>query len=396
MKYHKANGYIQIPSKVIKDKSLSLESKGLYGIIEYYSKLPGFALNRTYISKRHDIGTYALKSCMAALSEKNYASCTRQTNRWVYKASKVGDTYTKIPKTILSSDLSLREIGLFMVIAYAITLPDVKLNLDLYSAYCSDCKRIVMTISKKLQLQNIYLVKKNATCKYTYTLQVPDKKGTYITLASATTKESKNMKEQTPQPAAKNEQTTKKEPVPYTPEEEKPSRSGQTPLSIKDLLFYDHETRSMPFTDFHSACILESRRMAYDMMVSAIHFAAKAKYITANGQKIYYEKFYSHYVCKLGNRTIREDVVKRILDSINGDSAIRNLDLYICGLICKTVPIATLQECKGKKDSYEMTEKMFGKAIANEEYASDTKNEFTYYYQNGHFYRGTKSSAFCA
>ena len=86
MKTHQTSGSIQIPSTIIRDSSISLQQKGLFGIISYYSQLPGFSLNRRYICVHHDIGEYSLKSDLNRLKEKNYAICARTGSKWSFSA----------------------------------------------------------------------------------------------------------------------------------------------------------------------------------------------------------------------------------------------------------------------------------------------------------------------
>ena len=164
IKTHNTSGFIRIPVSVIKDKTLSLEEKAIFGLIAYYEQLPNFQLNRTYICSRHKIGPHALKSCIDTLKVKQYASCTHTARNWSYNTTYTDKHFTNIPKTILSSDLTLPEIGLYMIIAYTITLPGVHPGIQLYESYCTNCRKSCLDSSKKLKLAGLYKAEQLGTC----------------------------------------------------------------------------------------------------------------------------------------------------------------------------------------------------------------------------------------
>lgn len=387
IKTHNTNGYLPIPVSVIKDPALSLEEKALYGIISYYEQLPGFFINRSYICHRHGIGQYALKSCMMKLQERHYASCSRKGGKWLYYSTCKDDAhYTPIFKTILSSDLSLKEIGLYMIIAYTITIPNVQLSLNLYVSYCRDCRRSCMSVSKRLQLAGLYEQHKESTCNYTYKLNILHPDGSFSEYASTLPLRSERDLEILGCEMPPNDEETKSKAADTLISKNERNNTATYINDIKELLFYDHETKNI-YDNYRDGCYSESRKIAYDMLVSAIDYAKQIKYVKINGIKLYYEKFYQLYVAKLGDRTIREHVIKRILDTIHGESNIHNLNLYICGLIGKTVPIAMLSEKRNEYHGYITIENMYGKQTANTEYTSHRKNGFHYDYAEGSFIR---------
>ena len=392
IKTHNTNGMLPIPTAVIKDRSLSLADKALYGIIAYHTQLPGFKLNRNYLCSRYGIGQYALKSCMSILQDKGYAFCDRVNGQWVYRTACDDKHYTPIAMTILSSDLSLKDIGLYLIIAYAITLPNVKLSLDLYASYCRDCKKTCMATSKRLQLAGLYEQHKVTTCNYTYTLNILHPDGSYTSYATALPPLSaKNKKGRKPK-----EHKLQETPAAMQHHDKSVHAPSPDPtrLSIKDLLFYEHDAKTDFYTDFREGCTAELKKAAYDTLLSAISYAQKAKYIKINGIKMHYEKFYDTYVSKLGDRSIREQIVKQIIDSVNGSTTIHNLDLYICGLIGKAVPLAILSDKRNNYSQYSETASLFGQAAANDDYTNYRKYGFHYAYMNGSFIRFT--GACCA
>ena len=357
IKTHHTAGYLQIPTSIITDRSLSLDQKGLYGIIAYYEQLPGFTLSRCYISRRHSIGTYTLKSCMKVLQEKELASCIRKNKNWEYRTCCRKENYTLIPKTVLSADISLREIGLYMIIAYAITLPDAQIGLALYKSYCTDCRKVMLSTSKLLQKSGLYIIKKITTCNYDYTLFYPNKNGDLQLWKTHSTLHSSSSTDESIVPEDKSF-THETNALPDIPFHDTPVIEG-TEITAKELIDYEHETNSDPFydpDDFESCCRMETKKIAYDLLLSSITYAATHKNITYGDGNIKFEKFFSDYVSQLGHRNIRELIIARIIDSINTDTVIHNINLYICGLIYRALPVIRLGLARHKVNAYRCLE----------------------------------------
>jgi len=386
MNTHKTNGHLSIPSSVIRDSSLSLEEKALYAVISYYVQIPDFKLNRTYLSNHYHIGKYALKSCMDALISKSYITCEKK-GHWVYCTKKVSGGYTNIPKTVLSSDLTLKEIGLYLVITYSITLPNVQMGIDLYKKYCTDCRKNILNVSKKLQLEGLYKLSKERTCKYRYELFAPEN-GSMVLLYCFP-----DLKKPNVQKKERTNVVTTTKPKTMEAKDTNLQLTSSTDLTLKELLCYDYETRD-DSNDFRSGYNQAKKKLAYDLVIQAIHYAKENKYVTVNCQKMFYEKFYQNFVCKLGDPFIRAIVIKRVIYVLEQNATVHNLNLYICGIIYKTIPFATFSSFKEMHQDYEFTEALYGKEVVDQEYKSYKKSSFSYGYRDDHFYR--LSGAFCA
>ena len=388
IKTHNTSGFIRIPVSVIKDKTLSLEEKAIFGLIAYYEQLPNFQLNRTYICSRHKIGPHALKSCIDTLKVKQYASCTHTARNWSYNTTYTDKHFTNIPKTILSSDLTLPEIGLYMIIAYTITLPGVHPGIQLYESYCTNCRKSCLDSSKKLKLAGLYKAEQLGTCKFNYSLFTLMADGSLVLYAAPVNPYEKTSSIETPD--------SKPESTAHESETDMVTSSDTLTHDMKELLFYEHETKHdfWNFEEFQDGCMKSTKKMIYDMIISAAEYARQIKYIKINGIKVYYEKFFNDYMVKLADRNIREQVVNRIMTTLNGDSKIFNIDLYICGIIVKTIPLACISQAKSERYSYEKLAHQFGNELANQEYVSAKRNTLKYTFRNGSFYK--LSGASCA
>lgn len=69
--------YTKIDNSVLLNENLSLEAKGLYAIIKYYSTIPGFSLNREHIKSISGYGETAFRRVWSELKEAGLLEHTK-------------------------------------------------------------------------------------------------------------------------------------------------------------------------------------------------------------------------------------------------------------------------------------------------------------------------------
>ena len=69
--------YTKIDNSVLLDKNLSLEAKGLYAIIKYYSTIPGFSLHREHIKSVSGYGETAFRRVWNELKDAGLLEHTK-------------------------------------------------------------------------------------------------------------------------------------------------------------------------------------------------------------------------------------------------------------------------------------------------------------------------------
>ena len=69
--------YTKIDNSVLLNENLSLEAKGLYSIIKYYSTIPGFSLNREHIKSISGYGETAFRRVWNELKESGLLEHTK-------------------------------------------------------------------------------------------------------------------------------------------------------------------------------------------------------------------------------------------------------------------------------------------------------------------------------
>ena len=69
--------YTKIDNSVLLNENLSLEAKGLYSIIKYYSTIPGFSLNREHIKSISGYGETAFRRVWSELKEAGLLEHTK-------------------------------------------------------------------------------------------------------------------------------------------------------------------------------------------------------------------------------------------------------------------------------------------------------------------------------
>ena len=391
MKTHKTSGYLKIPSTIIKDQSISLESKGLYGVLSYYTQIPGFTITRNFLSNRHHIGSYSLKTKMMELQDQNYAECVQKKTGWKYSVKSQPDTFSCIPKTILSSDLSLKEIGLYMIIVHSMTLPDSRPCLDLYTSYCKDCRKSVMTASKLLQEAGLYVVTKINTCQYTYKLYTVTKNQSLDVLYEVEPDFDGFEKQETEVLSSKsNTENTLSSQKTNTLEDNVENISTKPDTieeSFKQMILYDRETSQIDCVDYQDFICKQKEKTIYDLIIEAVKAAKNRSYVSVNGSKIYYEKFYNEYLCKMADPYIRHIIVAKISDALDKADTVYDLNSYICGIIAKTIPFCLIKANKNEMSEYRWLESNYGSSVANEDYKYYRTNRISYIFKSGFFVR---------
>ena len=87
--------YTKIDNSVLLDKNLSLEAKGLYAIIKYYSTIPGFSLHREHIKSVSGYGETAFRRVWNELKEAGLLEHTKTR-----KNGRIHHVYTLVVSTV--------------------------------------------------------------------------------------------------------------------------------------------------------------------------------------------------------------------------------------------------------------------------------------------------------
>lgn len=385
MKTHQTNGSIQIPSNIIRDSSISLAQKGLYGIITYYDQLPGFSLNRRYICVHHQIGEYSLKSDLNKLKEKNYAACERIGSKWNYTIlNNLNENgYTLIPRTLLSSNIPLAAIGLYMIITYCITLPDVRPGIQLYSSYCSDCDKKVKVISSDLQAMKLYLPEKLHTASYIYRLYEPHSDGTYHLLHEVipaskrkvidivesqnfSAKSTSNLEESTPSSS-----TVSQKPV---------TEASDTELldNLKKALHYEYFTTVSNPADANEVLQKDQTSSIMTLLLQSILHARNAEYVKSSSNlKLYYKKYYENYILPLADTYTLECLLHSIADALARTKHINDINAYITAIVIRNVPYYIAKSSSALLHNYNDDIELYGPQI-NDMYLASGKKQYIY------------------
>lgn len=378
---HQTNGSIQIPSNIIRDSSISLQQKGLYGIITYYAQLPGFILNRRYICVHHQVGEYTLKSDLTKLKTKKYAACERAGSKWIYsiinKTNEHG--YTLIPRTLLSSDITLEEIGLYMVITYTMTLPDVRPGIQLYASYCSDCIQKVKVISSNLQSLQLYKPEKLRIANYVYRLYEPRPDGSFDLLHEVipaskqkviTISEARNPEHES--------DPTFLEGTSSSADTVDPSASDAELLeNLKKILHYDYFTSvSNPN---NTDDILEKNRNVsiLDLLLQSILKARGNEYVNASNLKLHYKKYYENYILPLSDTYAMSCLLRSVAGALNRAESINDIYAYITAIIVRNVPYFKAKSSTALWNNYNDDIELYGTQI-KDTYMASLNNSIIY------------------
>lgn len=382
MKTHQTSGSIQIPSTIIRDSSISLQQKGLYGIISYYGQLPGFSLNRRYICVHHEIGEYSLKSDLNRLKEKNYAVCARTGSKWSYSAIPQSNEhgYTLIPRTLLSSDISLEEIGLYMVITYTMTMPDVRPGIQLYSSYCSDCVKKIKVISSNLQSLHLYTPERLRIANYIYRLYEPRPDGTFDLLYEVvpSSKHKVTAIEESPhftQTASDLQETTSISSD--SADHSTLTLDGELLDNLKKVLHYDFFTS---ITDPQNADeVLEKKRNVsiMDLLLQSILQARDNEYVKAAHLKLHYKKYFEHYVLPLSDTYTMKYMIHSIADALDRTESINDINAYITAIIIRKIPYFIAKSSSALWNNYRDDKEIYGFQI-KDMYISSVQNSVIY------------------
>ena len=87
--------YTKIDNSVLLDKNLSLEAKGLYAIIKYYSTIPGFSLHREHIKSVSGYGETAFRRVWNELKDAGLLEHTKAR-----KNGRINHVFTLVTNTI--------------------------------------------------------------------------------------------------------------------------------------------------------------------------------------------------------------------------------------------------------------------------------------------------------
>ena len=87
--------YTKIDNSVLLNENLSLEAKGLYSIIKYYSTIPGFSLNREHIKSISGYGETAFRRVWNELKEAGLLEHTKTR-----KNGRIHHVYTLVVSTV--------------------------------------------------------------------------------------------------------------------------------------------------------------------------------------------------------------------------------------------------------------------------------------------------------
>ena len=163
-----AAGYTTIYNEVLRDRTLSLEAKGLFAVIKSFVGLPDFALSKRRLSYACSDSGYLLNAAWKELKQKGYlqhyfshsengAFChvynlmqhPSEPVDFVYSPSidrPNGDVacisgaqrdYTNISTSVLrDKTISLASKGLFALVSHLMKIPDFVLRPEGIRAFC--------------------------------------------------------------------------------------------------------------------------------------------------------------------------------------------------------------------------------------------------------------------
>lgn len=182
-----AAGYTTIYNEVLRDRTLSLEAKGLFAVIKSFVGLPDFALSKRRLGYACSDSAYLLNAAWKELKQKGYlqhyfsqaengAFChvynlmqhPSEPVDFVYSPSidrPNGDVacisgaqrdYTNISTSVLrDKTISLASKGLFALVSHLMKIPDFVLRPDGIRAFCLEKVKHFSTLWKRFKISGL-------------------------------------------------------------------------------------------------------------------------------------------------------------------------------------------------------------------------------------------------
>ena len=182
-----AAGYTTIYNEVLRDRTLSLEAKGLFAVIKSFVGLPDFALSKRRLGYACSDSTYLLNAAWKELKQKGYlqhyfsqaengAFChvynlmqhPSEPVDFVYSPSidrPNGDVacisgaqrdYTNISTSVLrDKTISLASKGLFALVSHLMKIPDFVLRPEGIRAFCMEKVKHFSTLWKRFKISGL-------------------------------------------------------------------------------------------------------------------------------------------------------------------------------------------------------------------------------------------------
>ena len=182
-----ATGYTTIYNEVLRDRTLSLNAKGLFAVIKSFIGLPGFALSKRRLSYACSDSGYLLNTAWKELKQKGYlqhyfsqsengAFChvynlmqhPSEPVHFVYSPSidrPNGDVacisgaqrdYTNISTSVLRDrTISLASKGLFALVSHLMKIPDFVLRPEGIRAFCMEKVKHFSTLWKRFKISGL-------------------------------------------------------------------------------------------------------------------------------------------------------------------------------------------------------------------------------------------------
>ena len=182
-----AAGYTTIYNEVLRDRTLSLEAKGLFAVIKSFVGLPDFALSKRRLGYACSDSAYLLNAAWKELKQKGYlqhyfsqaengAFChvynlmqhPSEPVDFVYSPSidrPNGDVacisgaqrdYTNISTSVLrDKTISLASKGLFALVSHLMKIPDFVLRPEGIRAFCMEKVKHFSTLWKRFKISGL-------------------------------------------------------------------------------------------------------------------------------------------------------------------------------------------------------------------------------------------------
>ena len=214
-----ATGYTTIYNEVLRDSALSLNAKGLFGVIQSFIGLPGFTLSKRRLSYACSDSSYLLNAAWKELKQKGYlqhyfsqsengAFChvynlmqhAGEPVDFVYSPSldrPNGDVvcisgaqrdYTNISTAVLrDKSISLASKGLFALVSHLMKIPDFVLRPEGIRAFCLEKVKHFSTLWKRFKISGLLKQHRHPTGeenRWTYEYEIcetPDLETPYLT-----------------------------------------------------------------------------------------------------------------------------------------------------------------------------------------------------------------------
>ena len=182
-----ATGYTTIYNEVLRDRTLSLEAKGLFAVIKSFVGLPDFALSKRRLSYACSDSGYLLNAAWKELKQKGYlqhyfsqsengAFChvynlmqhpsapvdfvyspsIDRPNGDVVCISDAQRDYTNISTAVLRDrSISLASKGLFALVSHLMKIPDFVLRPEGIRAFCMEKVKHFSTLWKRFKISGL-------------------------------------------------------------------------------------------------------------------------------------------------------------------------------------------------------------------------------------------------